>query len=164
MLQTLLDNETIMPEHQKTPRCVLDATVTTIKFEDHFWHFWDELLLDVCQRPNKSIHTLNTCIVTLVNQCKFPDQNTKEMPQNHGPAVHSMFTMRTGTGYIKRTSPSLPNRPYSCSANYQSPTVRCTRRLGKRAMESIHFPECHNLLSILHIPGCPPQPTQNAPV
>ena len=39
MLQTLLNNETITTEHQKTPRQVLDAIATTIKAEDHFWHF-----------------------------------------------------------------------------------------------------------------------------
>ena len=79
MLQTLLDNEIITPEHQKTPRQVLDAIATTIKSEDHFWHFQDELLLDVCQRPNEGIHTLNTHITSLINQCKFPNHNTKKM-------------------------------------------------------------------------------------
>ena len=52
MLQTLVDNETIMLDHQKTHRHVLDAIANTIKSEDHFWHFWDELLLDVCKRPD----------------------------------------------------------------------------------------------------------------
>ena len=30
------------------------------------------------QRPDEGIHALNTYITFLVNQCKFPDQNTKE--------------------------------------------------------------------------------------
>ena len=30
-LQALLENETIILDHQKTPRCVLDAIATTIK-------------------------------------------------------------------------------------------------------------------------------------
>ena len=51
-LQTLLNNETMAPEHQKTPRQVPDASATTFKSEDHFWHFQDELLSDMCQRPN----------------------------------------------------------------------------------------------------------------
>ena len=77
-LQTLLDNETITLEHQKTPRCVLDAIATTTKSKDHFWHFWDKILLDVCHRPNEGIHALKTCISTLANPYKFPNQNTKE--------------------------------------------------------------------------------------
>ena len=52
---------------------------TTFKSEDHFWHFQDELLSDVYQKPNKGIYVLNTLITSLVNQCKFPDQNTMEM-------------------------------------------------------------------------------------
>ena len=77
--QSLLDNETITPEHQKTLRHELDAIVTAIKSEDHFWHFEDKLLSDMCQRSDKGIHALNTCITTLVNQCKFPNKNTKNM-------------------------------------------------------------------------------------
>ena len=38
-LETLLDNEKITPEYQKTLRQVLDAIATTIYSEDHFWHF-----------------------------------------------------------------------------------------------------------------------------
>ena len=37
----------------------LDAIATTIKSEEHFWHFWDELLLDMCQQPNKGTHSLS---------------------------------------------------------------------------------------------------------
>ena len=59
-LKTLLNNETITPEYQKTPRWVLDAIAIIIKSEDHFWHFWDELLLDVYQWPEKDMHALNT--------------------------------------------------------------------------------------------------------
>ena len=32
----------------------------------------------MCQRTDKGIHALNTCIISLVNQCKFPNQSTKE--------------------------------------------------------------------------------------
>ena len=35
-LQTLIDNETIMPEDMKKPRATLDAIGTMIKSEEHF--------------------------------------------------------------------------------------------------------------------------------
>ena len=63
----------------KEPEDVPAAIVTTIRSKDHFWHFWDELLSDVCQLPNKVIHALNTCITTLVSQCKVPHLETQEM-------------------------------------------------------------------------------------
>ena len=39
MFQTFLDNETIVLEHQKISRHMLDAITINIKFKDHFWHF-----------------------------------------------------------------------------------------------------------------------------
>ena len=78
-LQTLINNGTITQGHQKTPWQVLDAIMTSIKSKDHFWHFHDEFLLDVCQHPNEGIHALNTWISTLVNQCKFFHNETKKM-------------------------------------------------------------------------------------
>ena len=78
-LQTLLNNETTILEHQKIPWHMLDVIVIAIKSEDHFWNFWGDLLSDVCQRPDEGFHALNTWITTLVNQCKFSDLNTKEM-------------------------------------------------------------------------------------
>ena len=50
MLQTLLDNVTITPECQKSPRQVLDAIATIIRSKKYFWHLWDELLSDVYQK------------------------------------------------------------------------------------------------------------------
>ena len=77
-LQTLIDNGTINPEIQKKPWQVLDTIITTVKFKDHFWHFWDELLSDVCKLPDEGIHALNISITALVNQCKFPHDETRE--------------------------------------------------------------------------------------
>ena len=127
-LQTLIDNETITHEHQKTPRQVLGTTDTSIKSKDHFWHFWDGLLLVVCQKPNEGIHALNTHITSLVNQCKFPDQITKE--------TLKIMALRLRTGYTSKTSPSLHTRPSSHSANSWGPTARFSRRLRKKAMQS----------------------------
>ena len=78
-LQTLINNGTITPASQKMPQQVLDTTGTTMKSDDYFWHFWDELLSDVCQLPDEGIHALNTCITTLINQCKFPCPQTQEI-------------------------------------------------------------------------------------
>ena len=41
-----------------------------------FWYFRDEVMSDVRQQPNEQIHALNTRITTLVNNCRFQDQNT----------------------------------------------------------------------------------------
>ena len=75
-LQTLIDNGTITLESPKTPWQVLDAIWTTMKSNNYFW---DELLSDVHQLPDESIHALNTCITTLINQCKCPHPEIQEM-------------------------------------------------------------------------------------
>ena len=41
-LQTLIDTDTITPEDQKTPMRFLDAIQTTIKEEEHFWHYFND--------------------------------------------------------------------------------------------------------------------------
>ena len=71
ILQSLIDNGTLTLESQKTPRLALDATGATIKSEEHFWHFQNELLSNVCKFPNEGIHALSTHICTLISQCKF---------------------------------------------------------------------------------------------
>ena len=63
------------------PQLVPDAIGTTIKSEEHFWHFWDELLSCVHQLPDEDIHALFTHITSLIAQCKFPHGQTQEMLQ-----------------------------------------------------------------------------------
>ena len=46
-LQTLTDDGTMTPEDMKTPKAALDAIATTIKLEEHFWAYRDELMPDV---------------------------------------------------------------------------------------------------------------------
>ena len=75
-LQTMIDNNTITAEDQQTPTKALKAIQSCIKDEEHFWYFRDEVMSDVQQQPNKQIHALNTRITTLVNNCRFQDQNT----------------------------------------------------------------------------------------
>ena len=77
-LQGLLDNNTITPEDQLTPTHVLDAIQTTIKEDEHFWHYRDELLSDFRQEHQEGIHSLNNRITQLINNCKFTDSTTKD--------------------------------------------------------------------------------------
>ena len=72
----MIDNNTITAEDQQTPTKALKAIQSCIKDEEHFWHFRDEVMSDVQQQPNEQIHALNTRITTLVNNCRFQDQNT----------------------------------------------------------------------------------------
>ena len=78
-LQTLVDNNTIMPDDMKKPRATLDAISTTIKSEEHFWSHKDELISDVRQQPSKGIHSLSQCICNLITQCRFLHPKTQEM-------------------------------------------------------------------------------------
>ena len=46
-LQTLIDNNTITHEDHLTPSCVLKAIQTTIKEEEHYWHYREEIMSDI---------------------------------------------------------------------------------------------------------------------
>ena len=73
-LQTWIDNNTVTPEDQLTPICGLKAIQTIIKEEEHYWHYRDEIMSNIRQQPNEQIHTLNTRITMLLNNCRFQDQ------------------------------------------------------------------------------------------
>ena len=77
-LQDLIDNNTITAEDQLMPTSALQAIQRTLKEDEHFWHFRDELLSDFRQEPNEGIHSLSNRITNLINNCKFTDSNTKE--------------------------------------------------------------------------------------
>ena len=77
-LQTLLDNNKIIPEDQLTPAHALKAIQTSVKEDEHFWHFRDELLSNIRQESQEGIHTLSNRITTLINNCRFTDSSTKE--------------------------------------------------------------------------------------
>ena len=78
ILQTLLNTNTITDEDQLIPACALQAIQTTIKEDEHHWHYRDEIFSDIRQQPDQGIHTLHTKITNLVNNCKFTDAATKE--------------------------------------------------------------------------------------
>ena len=57
--QILIDNNTITSEDMKTSKAALDAIVTTIKLEEHFRAYRDDLISDVRQQPSEGIHALS---------------------------------------------------------------------------------------------------------
>ena len=69
-LHTLVKNGTITPEAQRTPKAVLDVTQTTIKGEEHFWHYKDTLYPTPVKEqinPYKSVATLSLNLSPTVN-------------------------------------------------------------------------------------------------
>ena len=74
----MIDNNIITAEHQLTPINALKTIQTTIKEEEHYWHYRDEVLSDIRQQPDKQVHALNNRITTLVNNCSFQDPQTTE--------------------------------------------------------------------------------------
>ena len=77
-LQTLLENNTITQKGQCIPSKALQAIQTTIKEDEKFWHYRDEIFRDVRQQEHEGIQTLNARITNLVNNCKLTDKPTKE--------------------------------------------------------------------------------------
>ena len=61
-LQNLIDTNIITPEDQLTPTSALKAIQTTIKEDEHFWHFRDEVLSNFRQEPNEGTHSLSNLI------------------------------------------------------------------------------------------------------
>ena len=45
-------------EHMLKPKATLNAIVTSINSEEHFWAHRDELMLDLQQQPDEGIHAL----------------------------------------------------------------------------------------------------------
>ena len=73
VLQTLIDNNTIIPEDQCTPTHAPNAIQSCIEEEADFWHFRDEVMSDFGHQPNKQIHVLNTRNTMILKNCKFQD-------------------------------------------------------------------------------------------
>ena len=70
-LQNLIDSGVMTPEHMLTPKAALDAIGTTIKSEEHFWAYRDELVSDLQQQSDEGIHALSQCICDLITKSKF---------------------------------------------------------------------------------------------
>ena len=58
-LQTMIDNNTVTQADQHTPLQALKAIQTTIKDEEHYWHYRGEIMSDIRQEPQEQVHTLN---------------------------------------------------------------------------------------------------------
>ena len=74
----MIDNNTITQQDQCTPVQALKAIQTTMKDEEHYQHYRDEILSDIRQQPEEQVHALNNRIITLVNNCSFQDPLTTE--------------------------------------------------------------------------------------
>ena len=77
-LQTLIDNNMILPEAQCTSSLALNAIQSVIKEDVHFWYFCNEILSDLHQLPDEGIHSLSTQINTLISKCTFTSEETRE--------------------------------------------------------------------------------------
>ena len=62
----------------QTSNLILNAVQKTVKTDEYFWHYHNELVLDLQQRPDEPIHSLNTCIIQPINNWQFSNSNTKE--------------------------------------------------------------------------------------
>ena len=58
-LQSLIDSGVVTPKHMLNPKAALDAIGTTIKSEEHFWAYRDELVSDMQHQPDEGIHVLS---------------------------------------------------------------------------------------------------------
>ena len=63
---------------QYTPMSVLDVIPTIIKEGEHFWLFGNEIVLDVHQKTDESIHPQSTHITELIINSKFTNNHTTE--------------------------------------------------------------------------------------
>ena len=147
-LQTLINNCTITLGSQKTLQQVLDAIETTIKSEEHFWHFQDELS-DVHQLPNKGIHALNTHITTLKKLMQIPSPWNPGDAQNHGPATCHAIPWSQGLDLV----------PWPVPVDLQGPSL--TLPVARVSMQAVpkdqreglgrpYLSHHHSLLSIIH--------------
>ena len=78
VLQTHIDNQTILPDAQKTPALAPKAIQSVIKEDVHLWHYHNQLLSDLHQLPDEGIHSLSNRIDTLIGKCRFPSEEIKE--------------------------------------------------------------------------------------
>ena len=130
-LQTLADNNSIMWETQQTSKLVLNATLTAIKEDKHFWHYQNELVSDVCQKPDQATNTQYTPILQLINNCNSTNDDTKETLKTI-IFQHAVKYMRPETGSGNKKNPLL-HATYSWSiARHSRHAVNNTRKQKKK--------------------------------
>ena len=64
------------PEYMLKPKTTLDAIGTTIKSEEHFWAYRDELMSSLRQLSDEGIHALSQHICDLITKSKFGNAQT----------------------------------------------------------------------------------------
>ena len=50
---------------------MLDSIQTTIKEEQHSWHYREKIVSDIKQKQDEPVHTLNSHIMEIVTNCMF---------------------------------------------------------------------------------------------
>ena len=119
VLQSLIDSSVVTLEHILKPKAALDAIGTTIKSEEHFWAYRDELISDLQWLPDEGIHALSQCICDLITKSNLAMHKQLKLIKLWSCNMQSSI-MRLGTGLGYRTS------PYSC-IRPSSPTVKCLK-------------------------------------
>ena len=117
--------------HMKTPKAALDATVTTIKSEEHFWAYRDELMSS-SSLVKESMHFLSASVTLSPNQNQpipLPKKCSKSWCYNM-----LCSTMRLEIGSGSKISPTRPTRPSSLTVNYWSSTVSSIKRPKRGVM------------------------------
>ena len=67
-LQTLIDNNTVIPEAQQTPVQALKAIQSIIK-DVYFFHHHNQLFSDLCQLPEEGVYALSNSIYATIAKC-----------------------------------------------------------------------------------------------
>ena len=133
-LQSLIDSGVVTPEHMLTPKAALDAIGTTIKSEEHFWAYRDELVSDLQQQPDEGIHVLSQHIGDLITKSKFGNAQTTEafklVVLQHAVKYHD------ARDWIRQQDQSQLTciRPSSCIVRCWKLTVSSTKRLKRGVM------------------------------
>ena len=77
-LQTLINNNTVTSEVQRTPVLALKVRQSVLKDDVHFWHHHDQILSGLQQLLGEGVHALSNRLCTLITKCKFPSEEIKE--------------------------------------------------------------------------------------
>ena len=95
-LQTLINNNTIMPEAQHTPALALNTIQSVIKEDVYFWHYHDKILSDLCEMKASipSVPKLTPWLANANSPLKIQKILLKLCCCNM-----QLSTMRQGTGY-----------------------------------------------------------------
>ena len=141
-LQTLIKNGILILEDKKISMSVQDTTQTTIKDEEHFWHFSDELLSDIRQLPERGIHTLSIQIITILNNCKFTHIETK-VTLNIMLLQHVVRYCKALYWIQQQDQQQLTYQTHFPTGNCSNPSVSSFRRPRRMDRPTSPYPPWH---------------------